>query len=77
MERARESILPLGFWVISIIGSLMVISYAVLRRDPVLIVGQLFGFVVYARNIMLILPQASAAPRPHPVVSAVESRHVE
>lgn len=53
MERAKESILPLGFWVISIAGSLMVISYAVFRRDPVLFVGQLFGFVVYFRNILL------------------------
>ncbi len=55
MERAKASILPLGFWVISIAGSLMVISYAVFRRDPVLFVGQLFGFVVYGRNILLYL----------------------
>ncbi len=55
MERAKESILPLGFWVISIAGSLMVISYAVFRHDPVLFVGQLFGFVVYGRNIALFL----------------------
>lgn len=55
MERAKESILPLGFWVISIAGSFMVISYAVFRRDPVLFIGQLFGFVVYSRNIVLFL----------------------
>jgi lipid-A-disaccharide synthase-like uncharacterized protein len=55
MERAKESVLPLGFWTISIAGSLMVISYAVFRRDPVLFVGQLFGFVVYGRNIILYL----------------------
>ena len=55
MERAKESILPLGFWVISIVGSFMVISYAVFRRDPVLFIGQLLGFVVYGRNILLFL----------------------
>lgn len=55
MERAKASVLPLGFWVISIVGSFMVISYAVFRRDPVLLVGQLFGFVVYSRNIALFL----------------------
>ena len=55
MERTKESILPLGFWVISIVGSFMVISYAVFRRDPVLFIGQLFGFVVYGRNIALFL----------------------
>jgi lipid-A-disaccharide synthase-like uncharacterized protein len=55
MERAKGSILPLGFWVISIVGSFMVISYAVFRHDPVLFVGQIFGFVVYGRNIVLFL----------------------
>jgi lipid-A-disaccharide synthase-like uncharacterized protein len=55
MERVKQSILPLGFWVISVAGSLMVISYALFRRDPVLFVGQLFGFVVYGRNIALML----------------------
>lgn len=55
MERAKESILPLGFWVISVVGSFMVISYAVSRHDPVLFVGQVFGFVVYSRNIALFL----------------------
>jgi lipid-A-disaccharide synthase-like uncharacterized protein len=55
MEKTKESILPLGFWVISVVGSFMVISYAVFRHDPVLFVGQLFGFVVYGRNIALFL----------------------
>ena len=53
MERKKESVLPIGFWVFSIIGSVMVLSYAVIRRDPVLFVGQLFGFIVYFRNILL------------------------
>jgi lipid-A-disaccharide synthase-like uncharacterized protein len=53
-ERVKESVLPLSFWVVSLIGSAMILTYAIIRRDPVLFVGQLFGFVVYARNIMLI-----------------------
>lgn len=56
-EKKRESLLPIGFWVISITGSLMVLSYAVIRKDPVLFVGQIFGFTVYARNIVLWLRQ--------------------
>ncbi|MEE4137121.1 MAG: lipid-A-disaccharide synthase N-terminal domain-containing protein, partial [Desulforhopalus sp.] len=39
-ERRHESLLPIGFWAISITGSAMVLSYAVIRRDPVLLVGQ-------------------------------------
>ncbi|MFV0438494.1 MAG: lipid-A-disaccharide synthase N-terminal domain-containing protein [Desulfopila sp.] len=53
MEKKKESILSLGFWLLSITGSLMVLSYAILRRDPVLFIGQLFGSIVYGRNIIL------------------------
>ncbi len=56
-EKRKQSILPLGFWVISITGSLMVVSYAIFRMDPVLFIGQLFGVLVYSRNILLGLRQ--------------------
>ena len=52
-EKRQQSILPMGFWVISITGSIMVLSYAIFRKDPVLFVGQLFGTVVYSRNILI------------------------
>lgn len=48
-----ESLLPLGFWVISLIGSLIIVAYAIYRRDPVLILGQSTGFIAYSRNIYL------------------------
>ncbi len=48
-----ESILPLGFWLISFCGSMIIISYAIIRRDPILIMGQISGFMAYTRNIML------------------------
>lgn len=52
-EKRKQSVLPIGFWLISIVGSFMVLSYAIIRRDPVLFVGQLFGFIVYSRNILI------------------------
>ena len=52
-EKRKESLLPIGFWLISFTGSMMVLSYAIIRKDPVLFVGQIFGFVVYTRNILL------------------------
>ena len=52
-EKRKESILPVGFWLISLVGSFMVLSYAIIRRDPVLFVGQLFGCLVYSRNILI------------------------
>jgi len=54
-ERAKHSHLPIEFWVISLIGSFMILIYAIFRLDPVLFFGQLFGFVVYIRNIYLFL----------------------
>ena len=52
-ERRKESVLPLPFWYFSLMGSALIIAYAIFRKDPVLLIGQAFGFVVYSRNIML------------------------
>ncbi|WP_026236255.1 lipid-A-disaccharide synthase N-terminal domain-containing protein [Pontibacter roseus] len=62
-ELAQESVLPNGFWVISLIGSLMIVSYAVLRLDPVLFLGQVVGVVAYTRNLYLGLRQQAAGQR--------------
>jgi len=56
-EKRKQSILPMGFWIISLTGSLMVLTYAIVRKDPVLFIGQLFGLVVYSRNIIIGLKQ--------------------
>ncbi|MET4104813.1 lipid-A-disaccharide synthase N-terminal domain-containing protein [Hymenobacter sp. UYP22] len=53
-ERKGESSLPLSFWVISFVGSVLILVYAFLRLDAVLIIGNVFGTVVYARNIVLL-----------------------
>ena len=52
-EKRQQSVLPIQFWLVSIVGSLMVLTYAIVRRDPVLLLGQAFGFVVYFRNTLL------------------------
>lgn len=52
--RRNESLLPLGFWLISLSGSLIIVAYAFYRKDPVLILGQSTGLVVYCRNIYLL-----------------------
>ena len=53
-ERASKSIIPNIFWWISIVGSLILLSYAIHKVDPVFIVGQSCGFLIYSRNIYLI-----------------------
>ena len=49
----KESVLPAGFWIISLIGSFTIIAYAIFRLDPVLLLGQSFGFVAYIRNLII------------------------
>ncbi|WP_111683829.1 lipid-A-disaccharide synthase N-terminal domain-containing protein [Winogradskyella tangerina] len=53
-ERHKESTLPMGFWVLSLIGAALILTYAIIREDPVLFVGHLFGLIIYARNAYLI-----------------------
>ncbi len=53
-ERNADSQMPLAFWYMSLAGGLIVLSYAVYRRDPVFIAGQGIGSFVYLRNLMLI-----------------------
>lgn len=53
-RKRHESILPLGFWLISLLGSAIIVSYAIVRHDPVLILGQSTGLVVYIRNIWIL-----------------------
>lgn len=57
--RHHESVLPAGFWIISLVGSSIIIVYGIIRLDPVLIVGQGFGFVAYIRNLCLGQKQKS------------------
>jgi lipid-A-disaccharide synthase-like uncharacterized protein len=52
-ERRNDSFLPLGFWVISTIGSLMIFTYAIYRLDPVLFAAHSLGLFIYIRNILL------------------------
>ena len=54
-ERAHESLLPLGFWVISAVASVMVVVYSLYRDDLVLLVAQSGGLVAYVRNIYIYL----------------------
>lgn len=52
-HREKESVLPAGFWIISLAGSLTIVTYGLIRLDAVLIVGQSFGLVAYTRNLCI------------------------
>ena len=52
-ERQGRSVLPVAFWYLSLGGGLLLLCYAVWRRDPVFVAGQSIGVVVYSRNLWL------------------------
>ena len=53
-EKAGRSVVPVTFWYFSILGSLIVLAYGIHKLEPVIIIGQLPGTVIYARNLWLL-----------------------
>ena len=53
-ERKKRSVIPVSFWYFSLGGSALLLAYAIYRKDPVFILGQSAGAVVYVRNLRLI-----------------------
>lgn len=60
-ERAGRSVVPFSFWLLSIGGGLMLLIYALYRRDPVFILGQGLGVFIYLRNLQFVLKERRAA----------------
>ena len=53
-ERIGRSVTPVAFWYFSMLGGLVLLAYAIHRHDPVFIVGQAAGLLIYARNLQMI-----------------------
>lgn len=60
-ERAGRSVIPLTFWIFSIGGGVLLLVYALYRKDPVFIAGQAFGVFVYMRNLYFVVRERKAA----------------
>jgi lipid-A-disaccharide synthase-like uncharacterized protein len=53
-EKAKKSVVPVLFWYLSIAGSGLLLLYAIHRKDPVFILGQSTGIIIYSRNLYFI-----------------------
>ncbi|WP_177161138.1 lipid-A-disaccharide synthase N-terminal domain-containing protein [uncultured Fusobacterium sp.] len=53
-ERAGRSVIPFSFWIFSLGGSVLLLTYAIYRKDPVFILGQAPNVLIYSRNIYLL-----------------------
>jgi lipid-A-disaccharide synthase-like uncharacterized protein len=62
-ERNRKSVVPNTFWWLSLLGGSILLAYACYRRDPVIILGQALGILVYTRNLELVRKARRRAER--------------
>lgn len=69
-EQKGRSTVPLGFWILSLLGGVMLFVYACEQQDPVFITGQGLGVIIYIRNLMLISRRRAAIRRRHPAMMA-------
>jgi len=63
----NESLLPIGFWLISLLGSGIIAIYGILRVDPILILGQSVGFIAYTRNIIIYKKELTKKSQSEPI----------
>ncbi len=54
-EKQKKSVIPIAFWYFSLGGGVTPLSYAIFRQDPVFILGQAGGLLVYSRNLYFVL----------------------
>ena len=62
-ERAGASVVPMAFWFFSLIGGSMTLLYGLVKREPVIILGQSLATIIYIRNIMLIVKNRGKASK--------------
>ena len=75
-ERARRSVVPVAFWLFSLAGGSLLLLYAIHRRDPVFIIGQATGLLIYSRNLYLISGEKKrAVEAAQPVEVPVSAGH--
>jgi lipid-A-disaccharide synthase-like uncharacterized protein len=58
-ERLGKSVVPIAFWFLSMGGGVMLLIYGLVRREPIIIMGQALAVVIYMRNLVLIFRQRS------------------
>lgn len=73
-EKARQSVIPVAFWYFSVAGGVTLLAYAIWRADPVFILGQGGGLVVYARNLYFIYKHRAAEADKVPTDADAEAR---
>ncbi len=62
-EKVKKSVIPAAFWYFSVAGGASLLAYAIHRRDPVFIIGQGLGLLVYFRNLQFLWRDRKGRPQ--------------
>lgn len=54
-EKAGKSVMPIAFWFFSMAGGSLTLIYGLVRREPIIILGQVLAIFIYVRNLQLIV----------------------
>ena len=65
-ERLKKSVIPQAFWYFSVAGGVTLLAYAIHRRDPVFILGQASGLIIYFRNLQFLWRDRKSADKTAP-----------
>lgn len=70
-EKAKKSVIPLAFWYLSLVGTLILLAYSIYKKDPVFIAGFSLNLIIYMRNLYFIHihPRKCAAPEKEPAAN--------
>jgi len=60
-EKAGKSVMPIAFWFFSMAGGLLTLVYGIVKREPVIILGQALSIFIYLRNLQLIIKERRRA----------------
>ena len=52
-EYKKDSVFPVSFWYLSLVGSVFLLSYSIHIKDPIFIAGFSLNMFIYIRNLML------------------------
>lgn len=63
-EREGKSVMPMAFWFFSMVGGVMTLVYGIVRREPIIIMGQALAILIYVRNVMLIVKEKTSGRQP-------------
>lgn len=76
-EKKKDSVVPVAFWWLSLLGGGMLFCYATHKQDPVIMVGQGLGVFIYVRNLMLVEKGKKRAEKQAQRLSAAKGPHAK